>query len=285
MIAALARSRRGTAYERGGIIFRLLFLIAFAVLVFLLYLARHPLMRMAGNFWVVDEGPVASDAIVILGDDNYPADRATRAAELIKAGWAPRVIASGRYLRPSASIAELEEHDLMERGVPQTAIVRLAHRAENTQDEARVIGQFMASKGWKRIIVVTSNYHTRRSRYICERIFPPGTALRVVAARDSDFDPDSWWHTRLGVKIFAHELVGLMVAMWELRHEDPQTSSRNIPASVSPAEGPAVAARCVSPGVSVGSSLPVYDSWGPQSADHTTNFRFAGNPGTGGVSR
>ena len=247
----IARSHSGTTSERGGILFRLLFLMAFAVLVFLLYLARHPLMRMAGNFWVVDEGPVASDAIVILGDDNYPADRATRAAELIKAGWAPRVIASGRYLRPSASIAELEEHDLTDRGVPQSAIVRLAHRAENTRDEAQAISQFIVSKGWKRIIVVTSNYHTRRSRYICERLFPPGTALRVVAARDSDFDPDSWWRTRLGVKIFAHELVGMIVAMWELRHQEAQTASANRPASVSPGHRQAVAGLCVSPTLSV----------------------------------
>jgi uncharacterized SAM-binding protein YcdF (DUF218 family) len=251
MIPALTRSLRGARSERGGIIFRLLFLMACVVLLFLVYLARHPLMRMAGNFWVVDQGPVASDAIVILGDDNYPADRATRAAELVKAGWAPRVIASGRYLRPSASIAELEEHDLIDRGVPASAVVRLAHRAENTRDEAEAISQFIGSKGWKRIIVVTSNYHTRRSRYICERLFPAGTALRVVAARDSDFDPDNWWHTRLGVKIFAHELVGMIVAMWELRHKDAQTSSANIAVGVSPQRRPAVAGLCVSPTLSV----------------------------------
>jgi uncharacterized SAM-binding protein YcdF (DUF218 family) len=251
MITARAGSHSGTTSGRGGIIFRLLFLIAFAALVFLVYLARHPLMRMAGNFWVVDEGPVASDAIVILGDDNYPADRATRAAELIKAGWAPRVIASGRYLRPSASIAELEEHDLIDRGVPQTAIVRLAHHAENTQEEAEVISQFIASKDWKRIIVVTSNYHTRRSRYICERAFPPGTVLRVIAARDSDFDPDNWWRTRLGVKIFAHELVGMIVALWELRHQGAQTSSANLGSRVPPDYRQAVAGLCVAPTLSV----------------------------------
>ncbi len=38
---------------------------------------------------------------------------------------------------------------------------------------------------------MTSNYHTRRSRYICERLFPAGTILRVVAARDSDYNPDA----------------------------------------------------------------------------------------------
>jgi uncharacterized SAM-binding protein YcdF (DUF218 family) len=225
MRAAPAPFGRPTGSERGGIFFRLLFLLALAVLIFVAYLARHPLMRMAGSVWVVDEGPLASDAIVILSDDNYQADRATRAAELIKAGWAPRVIASGRYLRPYASVAELEEHDLIDRGVPQTAIVPLAHRAENTREEAEAIRQFIGSKGWKRIIVVTSNYHTRRARYICERVFSPGTVLRVVAAPDSEFDPDNWWRTRLGVKIFAQEVVGMIVAIWELRHQEARTSS------------------------------------------------------------
>ncbi len=222
-MAAFARSYPG-ASQRGGIFFRLIFLIFFFCLLFLVYLARHPLLRMAGSFWIVDEGPVASDAIVILGDDNYNGDRATRAAELLKAGWAPRIVASGRGLRSYASIAELEEHDLTDRGIPITAIVRFAHRAENTRDEATAISQLISSRGWKRIILVTSNFHTRRARYICERSFPPGTVLRVVAARDSDFDPDNWWHTRMGIKIFAHELVGMVVAIWEMRHNSVQTS-------------------------------------------------------------
>jgi len=222
-MAAFSRFRPG-ASQRGGIFFRLLFIIFFLFLVFLVYLARHPLLRMAGSFWIVDEGPVASDAIVILGDDNYNGDRATRAAELLKAGWAPRIVASGRGLRSYASIAELEEHDLTDRGVPMTAIVRFAHRAEDTRDEAGAISQLISSRGWKRIILVTSNFHTRRARYICERSFPPGTVLRIVAARDSDFDPNNWWRARMGIRIFAHEFVGMVMAMWEMRHNGVQTS-------------------------------------------------------------
>jgi uncharacterized SAM-binding protein YcdF (DUF218 family) len=224
MMPNFSRTRGRSSSQRGGIFFRLLFLLCFLVLLFLVYLARHPLLRIAGNFWIVDEGPVASDAIVILGDDNFYGERAARAADLLKAGWAPRVVASGRFLRPYASIAELEARDLTDHGVPASAIVRLDHHAEDTRDEAVAIAQLLASRGWKRVIVVTSNFHTRRSRYICERLFPPGTTLRVVAAHDSDFDPDNWWHTRLGVKIFAHELVGMVVAMWELRGNNVQTS-------------------------------------------------------------
>ncbi len=209
--------------ERGGIFFRLIFLLFLACFVFAIYLVRHPLMRVAGNFWVVDDGPAASDAIVILGDDNYEGDRANRAADVLREGWAPRIIASGRYLRPYASIAQLEQQDLEQRGVPASAIVLLQHRATNTREEAEAIGQFISSHGWKRVLVVTSNYHTRRARYILSRVLPAGTELRMLSARDVNYDPDSWWQTRRGTKIFFHESVGMIVAMWELRHQDPRT--------------------------------------------------------------
>jgi uncharacterized SAM-binding protein YcdF (DUF218 family) len=217
------RARLATS-QRGGIFFRLLFLIAFLAILFVLYLARNPLLRLAGNFWVVDDPPAHADAIVVLSDDNYFGERAARAAELFKAGWAPRVVASGRNLRPYASMAELMEHDLKDRGVPESAVVRFPNRAENTREEGAAVSEFVASHGWKHILVVTSNYHTRRARYIYERLLPAGTALQVSAAHDSEFDPSGWWRTRLGVKLFFYETGGLLVAIWELRHYDVRTT-------------------------------------------------------------
>jgi uncharacterized SAM-binding protein YcdF (DUF218 family) len=210
--------------QRGGIFFRLLFFLCFLFFLFVIYLVRHPLLRFAGDFWIVDDGPAPSDAIVVLGDDNYNGDRAARAAALFKGGWAPRVVASGRGLRSYAGIAELEQHDLAADGVPQDAIVRFDHRAENTREEAIALRQLVSQRGWKRILLVTSNYHTRRSRYIFARTLPSGTVLRVVPAPDSEYDPDRWWYTRRGVVIFSHELLGMVVTLWEMRHNDVQTS-------------------------------------------------------------
>ena len=78
------------ASERGGIFFQLIFLAFLIVFLFFLYLVRDPLLRLAGDFLVVDDGPQHSDAIVMLSDDNYQADRAAHAADLYRAGWAPR---------------------------------------------------------------------------------------------------------------------------------------------------------------------------------------------------
>jgi len=221
--------------ERGGILFRLLLLLCFLCLLLGLYLIHDPLLRLAGSYWIADQSPVPADAIVMLGDDNYSADRAARAAQLYREGWAPRVVASGRYLRPYASIAELEEHDLTDRGVPKSAVVRFAHHATNTKDEAAALSQLISSRGWKRILLVTSSYHTRRSLYLAEREFPSGTVLRVVAAPDSDYDPREWWRTRDGLKIFTHECVGMVVSIWEMRHRSVQTSESGL---LSPANNP-----------------------------------------------
>jgi len=216
---SLARS------DRGGIFFRLLFLIFLVVFAFVIYLARHPILRLAGNFWVVDESPQTSDAIIVLSDDDYGAVRAARAADLYRASCAPRIIASGRMLRSYTSIAELMQHDLTDRGVPATAVVRFPNRARNTLEEAGAVSEFLSTHGWKKIIVVTSNYHTRRARFIYEHALAPGTELRVIAAPDPAYDPNSWWRTREGLKTFFYEFLGYIVAHWELRHSDAHTVS------------------------------------------------------------
>jgi uncharacterized SAM-binding protein YcdF (DUF218 family) len=203
--------------ERGGIFFNiisLLFLVLFCIAV---YVLRVPILEAAGRFWVVEDPPVHSDAIVILGDDNFYADRAERAAELFRQGWAPHIVASGRYLRPYISIADLMQRDLKERGVPGEAIIPVAHHGENTVEESRTLAAVIRQNQWHRILIVTSNFHTRRARYICERVFPQGAEVLMEAARDADYDPDNWWKTRLGIKLFTHEGVGMPLAFWELR--------------------------------------------------------------------
>ena len=225
MTADQAKLKPIARSDRGGILFRLLFLIFLVILTFVLYLARYPILRFAGSFWVVDESPQTSDAIVVLSDDDYDAVRASRAADLYRASWAPRIVASGRILRPYASMAELMQRDLTDRGVPATAVVRFPNRARNTLEEANAVSEFLSTHGWKKIIVVTSNHHTRRARFIYEHALAPGSELRVVAAPDPDYDPNSWWRTREGVKTFFYELVGYVVARWELRNSDAHTVS------------------------------------------------------------
>ncbi|HJZ52726.1 MAG TPA: YdcF family protein [Candidatus Acidoferrales bacterium] len=210
--------------QRGGIIFKLLFLIFVVLVVAILYLVRVPLLRFAGEFWIVDDAPESSDVIIVLSGDNYDAVRAARAAALFRAAMAPHVVATGRSLRSYATTTDLMKRDLTDHGVPAAAIIPLTHRADNTRDEAVAVSEFVASHHWKKILLVTSNYHTRLSEYIYERTLPPGTQLRVISAPDIEYDPQSWWRTREGLKIFFHEVGKYIAALWEMRHNDVRTN-------------------------------------------------------------
>lgn len=210
----MSASRRRNL-ERGGALVSLIILLVLVVLCAVVYWARHPILRFAGESWVIDAPAAHADALLLLGDDNFYADRATRAAELIRHGVATVVVASGRRLRPSAGISELLEHDLIERGVPKDKIIRFSHDAENTLDEAGALARLCSERHFHNVIVVTSNYHARRARYIFGKVFPPTIAVSVAGAHDGDFDPEHWWEKRKSQELFLHEVVGMMVALRE----------------------------------------------------------------------
>lgn len=210
--------KTGQGSQRGGVLVNLVILLFVAVLCALVYFARHPIMRFLAEEWVVDEPAAHADAIVVLGDDNFYADRATHAAELYRQGVAPWVVASGRRLRPDAGISELMEHDLIERGMPKDKIVRFTHDADSTIEEARVVGKLVQERHWKSLVIVTSNYHARRTRYIYEKLMPTAVTVTVASAHDGDFDPERWWEKRKSIKLFAREIAGMCEAMWELRN-------------------------------------------------------------------
>src|SRR5215470_12311443 len=201
--------------ETGGILIRLIVLLFLVTFSLGLYFVRRPIFRFVAESWVTEDPLEKADVLIVLSDDNFYADRATRAAELFREGKAPLVVASGRRLRSTAGIAELMEHDLVERGVPKGKILRFPQDGDSTQEEAEALAKLAKTKNWHKGIVVTSNYHTRRARYIFRLVFPQGIEVRVASARDGDFDPENWWAKRKSTKLFMRELAGMVVTIWE----------------------------------------------------------------------
>jgi uncharacterized SAM-binding protein YcdF (DUF218 family) len=239
--AAVPRLPRSA--ERGGIILKLMGLLLLLVLLAGVWLLRDPLLRVTGESLIVDEAPQPSDAIVVLGNDNYWGERAARAAGLFHDRWAPRVIASGAQIRPYASIADLIRRDLIQDGVPADAVVHFSNNGGNTRGEAYAVRELMRERGWKRLIVVTSNYHTRRARYIYRRVLDRAD-VRVVSAPDSTYNPRTWWQSRLGLKIFFREYLAFAVALVEMQTDEPDASKlliRPAPPAQAPTPAPAPA--------------------------------------------
>ena len=131
----------------------------------------------------VDSGNVQADALVVLGGGSW--ERPTRAAELFRSGAAPRIIASGagdcaNNLRlmvaagVPASAIELECKSLSTKQNAQFSIALLrAMRAPDvgpTPHEREAGGRGAA--GAKRVIIVTSWYHSRRALHTFQHYAP-----------------------------------------------------------------------------------------------------------------
>ncbi len=147
-----------------------------------------------GGFLVRAEQPWQADIIVSLAGDHY-GRRILKACELVRAGYAPRVLVSG----PECCYANVES-DLaiafaVRNGCPADWFISFPIEALSTRDEARDLLAELRRRGARRFIIVTSNYHTRRAGRIWARI-ADRSSFRVVAAPDKYFRPGDWWHSR-----------------------------------------------------------------------------------------
>jgi len=171
--------------------------------VVLLVLFRSTVLAAMGNFLVKAGPPEKADIIVVLAGDGF-GHRILKAAELVKAGYAPRALISG----PNGSYGNYECDEAIpfavRAGYPESYFLHFEHTARSTQSEAEQVTKKLREMGVKRAILVTSNFHTRRAGIMFRRAAPE-IEFFVVAAPDEFFKPDSWWHDREASKTFLYE--------------------------------------------------------------------------------
>ncbi len=208
--------------ERGGVLLWALVLLLIAIVLGVIYLLRGPILLAVGDWWVVEDDLEKAQAIVVLGGDSVLGDRVRQAARLYRRGWAPRVVLSGPPLRTYFSEVELMEREATQRGVPKDHLILARHHAASTLDEALALRPVLAEHNFRKIIVVTSNFHTRRARAIFRAVYEPqGGHVLVSAAPDPDFNPAGWWKSREGRARLFLEFLKSFYTWWELRDLPP----------------------------------------------------------------
>jgi len=163
---------------------------------------RERLMTGAANLLIEDDPPRRADAAVVLGGDDF-GQRIVKGAELAKAGYVPYVFASypvGVSLPGCQSTIGYAES----KGYPASLFRELPNHSDSTRSETKFLGRYFREKGIHSILLVTSNYHTRRSGRLM-RNQNPDLQTTVIAAPDLFFTPRTWWKTRTGQKTFLLE--------------------------------------------------------------------------------
>jgi uncharacterized SAM-binding protein YcdF (DUF218 family) len=165
----------------------------------------------AGNILVVDQ-PERSDVILVLaGETDH---RPKRALELLDQGYAPRVVID---VPVAAQIYQFTQVELAEKYVeslPQAASVRIcATKGLSTRDESHDAAECLAREPGTRILIVTSDFHTRRSLSIFRHEIP-GKSFSVAASRDDTQFGTRWWRHRQWAKTCVDEWLRLL--WWNL---------------------------------------------------------------------
>jgi uncharacterized SAM-binding protein YcdF (DUF218 family) len=162
------------------------------------------LTRYALSFRV--NHPRKSDAIcILLGDFRV---RPLRAAELYLRGFAPFVLIADypEDMFYGSLESQLAQIITQRAGVPADRLIRIRGIVTSTEQEARFYRTYAEENQLQSLLIVTSSFHTRRSRWIFERVFEgSGIRLSFAAARQPYIDESNWFRSDEGLVTYFSE--------------------------------------------------------------------------------
>lgn len=175
------------------------------------------LAARAGDFLVVD-APLHSDVILVLAGETDR--RPQRALELLAQGYGRRVLLDvptnakiyefTQIQLAQKYIEDLQTPDLHVEALPQAASINVCPiDGLSTKDESKDAEKCLASEGAKSVLIVTSDFHTRRALSIFRREVP-GHDYSIAAARDEAQFGVKWWTHRQWAKTLLDEWLRLV---------------------------------------------------------------------------
>jgi uncharacterized SAM-binding protein YcdF (DUF218 family) len=198
-------------------LFRILrWLLAAAVVILL------GLLRFGGDILIADDPapPRVNAAIVLQGSIAAEKIRIAGAMNLLQRGVADKAVLGvpresywGQSIPPVAR-SYLERNygvDLASR----FEFCEMPGGVDSTLQEAEALSSCIRGHHWQSIVIVTSNYHTRRAGMLWRRITKadPNLHVWVEGVADPEFQPP-WWRHRQSAKVWLLESSKLVWAIF-----------------------------------------------------------------------
>lgn len=168
------------------------------------------LAARAGTFLVVDR-PEPADVILVLAGETDR--RPTRALQLLDQGYGRRVVLNVPAQAKVYEFTQLELAQKYVQGLPQAAAISICPiEGLSTRDESHDAEKCLEREASKSVLIVTSDFHTRRALNIFRHELH-GRTFSVAAARDGAQFGTQWWTHRQWAKTCFEEWLRLL--WWE----------------------------------------------------------------------
>jgi hypothetical protein len=183
------KERKGRARSRTRIAVGVVLLALVLLFVFLVN---------AGDWLVVDD-PQPADVLVVLAGD--PKHRSDRALELLRQGYGPKVVIDVPTAGNLYGFTHLELAEKYYGRLPEAAAIHICPiEGLSTKDETDDVRRCLAGQSGKRILLVTSDYHTVRALRIFQKEMPD-KIFSIAAAHDPAQFGTQWWTHRQWAKM------------------------------------------------------------------------------------
>lgn len=181
-----------------------------------------PMFTSLGAHWIIeDQPPVKSDLIIVMGGDFW-GPRVLSGVKLLRDGFAPKMIVSGPVYWndqiPATPEGQLAIARLAEQGIDTKGIESFRINGGSTLDEIDEFGELLLRNKARSVLLVTSNYHSRRA-CLAFRLAWPTTRCTCIASPDPVYNPylasqSGWlhreWPRLMGTMLFR-------VPLWPFR--------------------------------------------------------------------
>ena len=188
----------------------------FLIVVLCLVVLWPVLTWSSAQLLIVKSEIASADAIVVLSGSSTYLERADWAARLYREGRAPVIILTNdrlisgwdRVEERNPFFYELATRELRKRGVPESKIQVVSNIALGTYEESLGLRDYATTHNLKRLLVVTSAYHSRRALWSMRRACE-GSGIEVgIDGPPPGWQtpsPSTWWWHRWGWKVVAGE--------------------------------------------------------------------------------
>lgn len=196
----------------------------FLLIAVMLFVTSPVVAWFAAHVLIIKAEMSSADAIVVLSGSSTYIERANWAAKLYREGRAPLIVLTNDGLigawdsreDRNPYYYEMTAKRLQQQGVPPDKIQLAPGFALGTYEESVVVRDFATMRNLKRLLIVTSGYHSRRALWSMRRACEgSGIQVGIDSAPPGWQTPSPWlwWSRRWGWKVVGGEYLK-MIYYW-----------------------------------------------------------------------
>lgn len=177
----------------------------------------------SGRWLVREDAFTHADWALVLAGESRDCERTDAAIRLFQEGRIDTMVLSSMRVFKNRYLGEFLLDYLVQQGVPRERVFEFRNDAYSTQEEARLLIRQFRLQNLDTVLVITSNYHTARTRRIFRKLSQGFPVVLVASAEYPLYDPNAWWSNRESRKLWFTEWMKTAFTAYELWRAQPES--------------------------------------------------------------